>query len=119
MVALTQHLPLDSELTFRDTFQALLTVRIVVLALIQQDDQPIAYHLTLQVDSRLYSQIDTKASFNLSPDLRHPTSPIEFLPEPDIAIKVTLKPDLLPSLSENSHTPEAAIAYLLHISHET
>ncbi len=115
----TEHYPLEIQLDLivKNT-QAPLKVRVISLALTRQDDEPIECCLSLQVSPQLYSQIDTKALFNLSPDLRNPTSPIEFLPEPDIAIEVTLKPDLLPSLIENSHTPEDAIAYLQHLSNE-
>jgi hypothetical protein len=38
-----------------------------------QDDQLLECRLTLQVDPQLYSHIDAKELFNLTPDLRHPS----------------------------------------------
>ena len=117
-IAPTKNLPLNRSLTLRDASQSPLTARAITLLLTQQDDQLPKCRLTLQINPQCYPRIDTDALFNLSPDLRHPSTTIEFLPKPDIEIELTLKPDQLSSLTENSNTNEEAISYLLHLSKE-
>ena len=115
----TEHYPLESELDLkvRDT-QSLLTVRAISLALTRQDDELIECRLSLQVSSQLYQRIDKEALFNLNPDIRTPLSGVKFLPEPDIAIKTSLKPDFLPHLAEHTTKIDEAATYLLSLSQE-
>jgi type III secretory pathway component EscV len=99
MTSTTENYQLQRELTLSDRTQSPLTVRAVTLALTKQDDALIECPLTLQVNPELYQRIDTEALFNLKPEVRNPLSAGEFLPEPDIKIETTLKPDLLPRLA--------------------
>ena len=95
----TEYYPLNSELDLivKDT-QSPLTVPAISLALTQPDDQLIEYRLTFCANPELYQRIDFEALFNLIPDMRTPISAVEFLPESDIVIEVTLNPDRLPLL---------------------
>ena len=89
------------DLTVRDT-QSSLIIHATSLTLTKQDDELIECRLTFYVNPQLYQRIDFEALFNLTPDIRTPISAVEFLPEPDIAIKTSLKPDLLPHLAEHA-----------------
>jgi len=95
----TENCHLDTELTLRERTFSPLTVRAIALSLTKQDDQLIECRLTLIVNSELYNRIDSDALFNLKPEVRGSFSAGEFLPEPDINIETTLKPDLLPRLA--------------------
>jgi hypothetical protein len=118
MVALTEHSQLDSELTLHDRTQSPLTVHAVTLALTKQDDEFIECRLTFQVNPELYQHIDTEALFNLKPEVRNPLSAGEFLPEPDIKIETTLKPDSLPRLAGHTSNIDEAATYILNLSQE-
>jgi hypothetical protein len=118
MTTNTENRELDSELTLHDSFQSPLTVHAVTLALTKQDDELIECRLTFQVNPELYQRIDTEALFNLKPEVRNPLSAGEFLPEPDIKIETTLKPDLLPRLAGHTATIDEAATYILNLSQE-
>ena len=119
MTIQTKHYPLKAELdlTVRNS-QPPLTIHAISLALTQQPDELIECRLSLQVSLQHYQRIDKEALFNLTPDLRTPLSGAEFLPEPDIAIETSLKPDFLPHLADQAATIEDAATYLLHLSQE-
>lgn len=68
------------------------------------------------VNPQLYQRIDKEALFNLTPDVRTPLCAVEFLPEPDIAIQTSLKPDLLPHLAEHTANIDEVATYLLSLS---
>jgi len=109
---------LECELTLRDSFQSPLILRAVTLALTKQDDELIECRLSFQVNLELYERIDTEALFNLKPEVRNPLSAGEFLPEPDIKIETTLKPDLLPRLAGHTANIDEAATYILNLSQE-
>jgi hypothetical protein len=113
----TEHylLKTDLDLTVRDT-QSPLTVHATSLTLTKQDDKFIECRLTFQVNLEVYQHIDKEALFNLTPDLRTPLSAVEFLPEPDIAIETSLKPDFLPHLAEHAANIDETATYLLSLS---
>ncbi|MBD1808384.1 YbjN domain-containing protein [Microcoleus sp. FACHB-SPT15] len=114
----TENHPLNSELTLRDSSQSPLPIHAVTLALTKQDDELIECRLTFQVNPELYQRINTEALFNLKPEVRNPLSAGEFLPEPDIKIKTTLKPDLLPRLAGYTANIDEAATYILNLSQE-
>ena len=118
MNATTEHCHLDNELTLRDRSESPLTVRAVNLTLTKQDDAVSDCRLTFQLSPELYQRIDTEALFNLKPELRGPTSPGGFLPEPDIEIEASLQPDLLPQLTKHAGNPEEAATHLRCLSQE-
>lgn len=118
MTTITENCQLDSELTLRDRSESPLIVRAVALALTKQDDQLIECRLTFEVSLKLYQRIDTDALFNLKPEVRSPFSAGEFLPEPDINIVASLKPDLLPHLAEHAKDVNQAATYILNLSQE-
>ncbi|NET58186.1 MAG: YbjN domain-containing protein [Symploca sp. SIO2E6] len=107
---------LDCTLTLCDRTQSPLTTRVVNLAISTQEDRINECRLTLQVSPASYQQIDTHSLFNLNPEFRSPFSKGDFLPNSDLQLEITLKPDLLPQLSENATTPEAAATYLANLS---
>ncbi|NEO93284.1 MAG: hypothetical protein F6K56_24910 [Moorea sp. SIO3G5] len=110
---------LNCTLTFCNRTQAHLNLCIVNIALTTQEDTINECHLTLQVNPTSYQQIDTHALFNLNPEFRSPFSKGDFSPDHDIQLEITLKPDLLPQLSEHATTPEAAATYLANLSQQT
>lgn len=109
---------LDNDLTLHDRTPTPLTIHAVTLTLTTQDDELIECRLTFQVNPQLYQRIDTEALFNLKPEVRNPLSAGEFLPEPDIKIETTLKPDLLPLLKEHTANINEAANYFLKLNQE-
>lgn len=109
---------LDSELTLHKSSKSPLTIHVVTLTLTKQDDELIEGRLTFQVNPQLYQRIDTEALFNLKPEVRNPLSAGKFLPEPDIKIETTLKPDLLPRLAGHTSNIDEAATYILNLSQE-
>lgn len=118
MITHTESHKLDSELTLHDFSQSPLTVRAIALSLTKQDNELIECRLTFQVNPQLYQRIDIDALFNLKPDARNPLSSGEFLPEPDITIETSLKPDLLPLLAEHAVNIDETAKYILELSQE-
>jgi hypothetical protein len=113
----TEQYPLQSDLhlTERDA-QSLLTIRTVSLVLNKQDDALIECRLTFQVEHEYYQHIETEALFNLKPEIRNPLPTDTFLPEPNIAIEVSLKPDLLHLLAEHTAAIDQVAAHLLTLN---
>jgi hypothetical protein len=109
---------LDRGLRLCDRTQSPLTVHAVALSLTKQGNELIECRLTFQVKPELYQRIDKEALFNLKPQVRNPLSAGEFLPEPDIKIETTLKPDLLPRLAGHTANIDEAATYLLNLSQE-
>ena len=119
MTTYTEIYQLDSELTLRGgSCQSSLTVQAVNLTLTQQDDELIECRLTFCVNPELYKHIDTEGLFNLKPEIRSSSSAGEFLPEPDITIQTSLKPDFLPHLIEHVADVNEAATYILNLSGE-
>ncbi|MBD2576488.1 YbjN domain-containing protein [Oscillatoria sp. FACHB-1406] len=118
MTTKTENYQLGSELTLLDRTQSPLPIHAVTLALTKQDDELIECRLTFQVNPELYQRIDTEALFNLKQEVRNPLSSGGFLPEPDIKIETTLKPDLLPRLAGHTANIDEAVTYILNLSQE-
>ncbi|MGK7894886.1 MAG: YbjN domain-containing protein [Xenococcus sp. (in: cyanobacteria)] len=110
---------LDLNLTFCEGTPLPLTLRIVNIALIPQEDTLNECRLTLQVSPTSYQQIETHALFNLNPEFRSPFSNGDFLPDRNLKLEITLKPDLLPQLSEHANTPEAIATYLTNLNQQS
>ncbi|MEC4813369.1 MAG: YbjN domain-containing protein, partial [Scytonema sp. PMC 1069.18] len=117
MVAKDEVSTLETALTLQGSSQTPLTVRTVALTLTKQDNELIACRLALRVNPQLYNRIDTEALFNLTPDIRNPFAG-KFLPESDITIETSLKPNLLPLLAEQATNIEEAANYILKLSQE-
>ena len=113
-----ENYPLNLDLTFYDRTQTPLTTHVVNIAFTTQEDTINECCLTLQVSPASYQQIDTHALFHLNPEFRAPFSNGDFLPDGDIQLEITLKPDLLPQLLEQATTPEAAATYLANLSQQ-
>lgn len=115
----TEHYPLKISLNLRvrDT-QYPLTVHAISVSVTKQDEELIECRLTFCINPELYQQIDKEALFNLTPDVRTPTSAVEFLPEPDIAIETSLKQDFLPHLAEYATNIDEVATYLLSLNQE-
>ncbi|HEY9782972.1 MAG TPA: YbjN domain-containing protein [Leptolyngbyaceae cyanobacterium] len=112
-----EHFQLEGELILHDTSPSPLSVRAIALTLTKQDDELIECRLTFCVNLEIYKRIDTEALFNLTPDNRNPSAE-KFLPETDITIETSLKPDLLPLLAEHATNIEQAANYILKLSQE-
>ncbi|MBR8835460.1 MAG: YbjN domain-containing protein [Stigonema ocellatum SAG 48.90 = DSM 106950] len=117
-IAKTENHQINTNLTLHDSSQSPLTVRAVTLSLTKQDNELIECRLTFCVNPQLYNHIDTNALFNLKPDARNPLSSGTFLPEPDITIVTSLKPDLLPLLAEHAIKIDETAKYILNLSQE-
>lgn len=72
--------------------------------------------VNFQVDLAEYTLIDTKALFNLQPDLRGPFLKGDFLPIHPIKITAVLHPDHLPEVLKKAATLEVAVDYLEKLS---
>lgn len=83
---------LNSDLKLHDSSKTSFTLHTVTLSLTRQDNDLIKCRLNFQVTLQLYNRIDTETLFNLTPDLRNPSAE-KFLPEPNITIETSLKPD--------------------------
>ena len=114
----TEEYQFKGELPLWESSQTHLSFPATVLSLTWQDHQPIECHLTVQIDLDLYQQIDTKALFNLKPELRSSDSDDNFQPDRPIQMTVTLKPDRLPDLTDHANSAEAVAHYLLQLSQE-
>jgi hypothetical protein len=114
----TEHCQLDSEVALRDRSQSSLTIHAVVLALTKLDNEAIECRLTFHVNSELYQRIETEKLFNLSPEMRSPLEAFEFLPEPEIKLETSLKPDWLSQLTEHAANVDEAATYILNLSQE-
>jgi hypothetical protein len=118
MTTHSENYQLDSELTLSRSTTTPLTVRAIALSLTKQDDELIECRLTFCVNPELYKHIDTEGLFNLKPEIRGSSSTGEFLPEPDITIETSLKPDFLPHLIEYAADANEAATYILNLSGE-
>jgi hypothetical protein len=118
MTTNTENHELENDLILHNRTTTPLPLHAVALALTTQDDELIQCRLTFQVNPELYQRIDTEALFNLKPEVRNPLSAGEFLPESDIKIETTLKPDLLPRLAGHTANIDEAATYILNLSQE-
>ncbi|MEH2163453.1 MAG: YbjN domain-containing protein [Nostoc sp.] len=117
-IAKTENHQINTDLTLHDSSQTPLIVRAIALSLTKHNNELIGCCLTFQVNPQLYQRIDTAALFNLKPDVRNPLSSGKFLSEPDITIKTSLKPDLLPLLAEHAVNIDETAKYILNLSQE-
>jgi hypothetical protein len=118
MTTKTDNHQLESEFTLYPRTTTPLTLHTITLSLNKDNDQLIECRLTFNVNLELYERIDTEALFNLKPEIRGNFSSGEFLPEPDITIETSLKPDLLQHLTEHATDANQAATYLLNLSQE-
>lgn len=114
----TEHCQLDSEVVLRDRSESPLTVHAVALALTKLDNEAIECRLTFHVNPELYQRIETERLFNLTPEMRSPLEVFEFLPEPEIKLETSLKPDWLSHLTEHAANVDEAATYILNLTQE-
>ena len=110
---------LDSDLTLYDALTSPITLCKPNLSLIREDSAIIGCRLCCQVSFEQYQNIDAGALFNFESELRGPLVGGEFLPDLDLHLEVSLKPDILPHLLEDGENPEVVAAYLLAFSQKT
>ncbi len=110
---------LDSDLTLYDASTSPVTLCKPNLSLIRQEHNIIGCRLCCQVSFEQYQNIDAGALFNFESELRGPLVGGEFLPDFDVQLEVSLKPDILPNLLEHGENPEAVAVYLLALSQKT
>ncbi len=84
------------------------------ISLAHQNNQLIECCVTCQIPLDVYQTIEKYSLFNLKPELR--SHKITFSPDTEIALKVTLSPDLWEEIAEHAATPEAALQYLQQLS---
>ncbi|MDJ0620578.1 MAG: YbjN domain-containing protein [Calothrix sp. MO_192.B10] len=119
MVLQTDTSSLDSDLTFYDASTSPVTLCKANLSLIRDDNAIIGCRLCCQVSFEQYQKIDTDSLFNFESELRGSLVGGEFIPDVDLHLEISLKPDILPNLLEHGENPEAVVAYLLALSQKT
>ena len=115
MITTKKNPQLKTELTLHDSSQYSLKISILTVKLTKKDDTIIECRLSFQVNPKLYRRIDKQALFNLKPEARNSAAQ-KFLPQPDIQIETTLKPDLLSHLQEQATNNDKATTYLLNLN---
>ncbi|MEQ9234516.1 YbjN domain-containing protein [Coleofasciculus sp. E2-BRE-01] len=114
----TEHYQLNKEVTLNKPSNSPLTVTNPLVFLTQLNNELIECRLTFQVNPELYQRIETERLFNLTPEMRSPLEALEFLPEPDIKLETTLKPDWLSHLTEHAANVDEAATYILNLTQE-
>ena len=109
---------LDKELTLHDRSNAPFTTHAVALALTKLELNLVECCFILQVNREFYQHIEAEALFNLTSEMRSPPVVSAFFPKPDIKLKISLKSDFLPQLTEHAASAEEAAMYLLKLSQE-
>ncbi|BAT52097.1 hypothetical protein NOS3756_10280 [Nostoc sp. NIES-3756] len=117
MVNTIEHFGLEQELILYNCTNFPFKLHRVFLFLNKQENDFIECHLTFKVDPQLYNLIETEELFNLKPNIRNFES-VTFVPDTDITIETSLKPDLLPLLVEQTTNIEEATNYILKLSRE-
>jgi hypothetical protein len=117
MAAKIENHQINTDLTLHDSSQTTLTVRAIALSLTTQNNEVIDYRLRFKVNPQLYNCIETEELFNLKPNIRNFESG-KFLSDTDITIETSLKPDLLPLLTEQATNVEETANYILKLSQE-
>ncbi len=110
---------LKSDLTFYDASTSPVTLCKPNLSLIRQEHNIIGCRLCFQVSFEQYQNIDSGSLFNFESELRGPLVGGEFLPDLDVQLEVSLKPNILPNLVEQRENTEAVADYLLALSQKT
>ncbi|MDJ0535266.1 MAG: YbjN domain-containing protein [Xenococcaceae cyanobacterium MO_207.B15] len=118
MDLLEQTNAIDNYVTFIDSYQFPLKLKLISLFCDTKQQQIQELRVTLQVSLEVYQHIETKSLFNLKPDISSNPSNIKFLSESNIIIEATLKPDLIPHLQQQANNTEEAANYLLHLSEQ-
>ncbi|MTJ53371.1 hypothetical protein FJR38_12300, partial [Anabaena sp. UHCC 0253] len=106
------------ELILFTTSNSSFTINQVNLALLKQDDKIIECCLKFPINYELYQQIEQQNLFNLKPEVKSPITGGKFLPEIEINLEITLKPDILPQLLETTNNPEEIANYLVNLSQQ-
>ena len=110
---------IKSDLTFYDASTSPVTLCKPNLSLIRQEHNIIGCCLCFQVSFEQYQNIDADSLFNFESELRGPLVGGEFLPDLDVQLEVSLKPNILPNLLEQRENIEAVADYLLALSQKT
>jgi hypothetical protein len=108
----------NKDLNLLDRSNASVTLCSVNLTLIRYNNELIECRLIFQVSPQDYQYIDTKALFNLKPQMRGSLNGGQFLPESDFEIEVMLKPNLLFSLKEQATNIQEIANYIIKLSQE-
>jgi hypothetical protein len=111
------YLSLNTSLTLNNYSQSPITIYTLTLSLTTQDNNFIGCHITFKVNLQVFNHIENEGSFSLIPNIRNFESG-KFLPDTDIIIETSLKPDLLPLLTEQATNVEEAANYLIKLSRE-
>ncbi|MBD2449263.1 YbjN domain-containing protein [Nostoc sp. FACHB-152] len=108
---------INSKLTFLYKISLPIIIHAIALSITKQNNELIDCRLTFKVNSQVYNRIETEELFSLKPDIRNFES-VKFIPETEITIETSLKPDLLPLLAEHATNAEEPANYILKLSQE-
>ena len=103
-------------LTLFDQTASPIKIQSLQLGTTDKEKDPTQVFVNFQVALAEYTLIETKALFNLQPELRGPFLKGDFLPAHTIQIKAALHPDHLPDFLQNPDSSEAAINHLKKLS---
>ena len=112
----TEHCQLNSDLTLHAPSKSPLTLPTAILSLTKLDNELIECRLTCHLNPEIYQHIETDKLFNLTPEMRSPLEAFDFLPEPEIKLEISLKPDWLSHLTAYSANVNEAANYILNLS---
>ena len=93
-----------------------LTVKVVSLNLVENEDIVNECRLSFQVPFELYQCISADTLFHTKPELLSPTSNGELQPDVPIQVTVTLQPQLLSSLPQQTTESDTIIDHLAKLS---
>ena len=116
MDLLEQNDRLDNYVTFIDSSQLPLKIKLIDVSYETKEQEITGFRLTLQTSLQVYQQIENQHLFNLKPDISSNPSNIKFIANSDIIIEATLKPDLVNQLPQNTTNTGEATNFLLHLS---
>ena len=118
MNLLEQKNQLNQYITFIDSSQLPLKIKLVDLSCKNNEKEITEFRVTLLINLEVYQQIETNNLFNLKPEIANNPSQDKFIADSDIIIEASLKPYLIPQLQQCCTDTEAAINYLLHLNEQ-
>lgn len=116
MIAKVESASLIKQLTFWSVNFPPLSLQDISLKYIKQEAKVIECRLNFAVSLEVYETICRQNLFNLQPEIKGTISGGNFLPQYQVNLDISLKPDLLTVLLEKAETQAAVINYLVTLN---
>ncbi len=107
-----------THLTLFTSTNSSISLSTINLSLHQKDDTIREIRLIFSINFDIYQQIEQQNLFNLKPEVKSPITGGKFLPQIDINLEITLKPDIFPQLLSTTNNPEEIANYLVNLSQQ-